>query len=299
MRHVRANAEAAVRALFPGLQDGRGVAQLDSDEQVQVSISLSSDRQTLRIDFTGSSPQSPGNFNAPAGVTRAAVLYCLRCLIRQRIPLNDGCLAAVEICLPQPSLLSPQAPAAVAAGNVETSQCVANALLAAFGVQAASQGTMNNLSFGNQQYQYYETMGGGAGAGPGFAGADAVHTHMTNSRITDPEILELRYPVLLREFSIRPNSGGAGRWPGGNGLLRAIEFEQPMQAAIVSNHRRRGAPGLAGGGPGRPGANLLVKADGFVEQLPAVAEVTVAAGDMLVIATPGGGGYGPAEGEKS
>ncbi len=237
MEHVRANAEAAVRELFPELQAGQGRAQLDSNEQVQVSISLSSDRQTLRVDFTGSSPQSSGNFNAPAGVTRAAVLYCLRCLIKQRIPLNDGCLAAVEIRLPQPSLLSPLAPAAVAAGNVETSQCVANALLAAFGVQAGSQGTMNNLSFGNQQYQYYETMGGGAGAGPGFAGADAVHTHMTNSRITDPEILELRYPVLLREFAIRENSGGTGRWPGGNGLLRAIEFEQPMQAAIVSNHQ--------------------------------------------------------------
>jgi len=180
----------------------------------------------------------------------------------------------------------------VAAGNVETSQCAADALLAALDGQAGSQGSMNNLSFGDASHQYYETICGGAGAGPGFAGADAVHTHMTNSRITDPEVLELRYPVLLREFAIREASGGVGRWPGGNGVLRAIEFRAPMRAAILSNHRKRGAKGLAGGGDGRPGKNLLVHPDGSVQELPAVAEVELAVGDMLVIATPGGGGYG-------
>ena len=299
MQHVRDNADTAVRDLLARLSDGSGEAQLDGGERICVEVAI--DRRAGRavVDFTGTAAMSPGNFNAPAGVARAAVLYAFRCLLAERIPLNEGCLEPLDIRLPEDCLLNPRWPAAVAAGNVETSQCVADALLAALDGQAGSQGSMNNLSFGDASHQYYETICGGAGAGPGFAGADAVHTHMTNSRITDPEVLELRFPVLLREFSIREASGGAGRWPGGNGVLRAIEFRAPMRAAILSNHRKRGAAGLAGGDDGRPGKNLLVHPDGAVQELPAVAEVELAAGDMLVIATPGGGGYGEASEDET
>jgi 5-oxoprolinase (ATP-hydrolysing) len=292
MQHVRENAGSAVRDLLARLSDGSGEAQLDGGERVCVDIRIDQQAGHAVVDFKGTAAMSPGNFNAPAGVSRAAVLYAFRCLLAERIPLNEGCMAPLEIRLPDNCLLNPSWPAAVAAGNVETSQCVADALLAALDGQAGSQGSMNNLSFGDARHQYYETICGGAGAGPGFAGADAVHTHMTNSRITDPEVLEMRFPVLLREFSVRENSGGNGRWPGGNGVVRAIEFLAPMHAAIVSNHRKRGAAGLAGGDDGRPGRNLLVTPDGAVQELPAVAEVELAAGDMLVIATPGGGGYG-------
>ena len=292
MVHIRRNAAGAVRSLLGHLQEGSGMAALDGGEQVTVAISIAPDRRSARIDFTGSSGQSAGNFNAPAGISRAAVLYCFRCLVQERIPLNDGCLEPLDIRIPEGSLLNPRWPAAVAAGNVETSQCIADALLAALNAQAGSQGSMNNLSFGNADHQYYETICGGSGAGPGFAGADAVHTHMTNSRITDAEVLESRFPVLLREFAIRADSGGAGRWPGGNGVVRAIEFRQAMTASILSNHRSRGAAGLAGGEAGKRGSNLLVHAHGAVETLPAVAEVELEPGDMLVIATPGGGGYG-------
>jgi len=298
MRHVRENADAAVRSLLQRLSDGRGEACLDSGERICAEVAIDRAAGRAVVDFAGTAAMSPGNFNAPAGVARAAVLYAFRCLLAERIPLNEGCLAALEIRLPDSCLLNPSWPAAVAAGNVETSQCVADALLAALDAQAGSQGSMNNLSFGNASYQYYETICGGAGAGPGFAGADAVHTHMTNSRITDPEVLEQRFPVLLREFSVRENSGGNGRWRGGDGVVRGIEFRVPMRAAIVSNHRARGASGLAGGGDGRPGKNLLVRPDGVVRELPAVAEIELEAGDLLVIATPGGGGYGrPKHGE--
>ena len=290
--HVQDNAEQAVRQAIRDLSAGDGQAQLDQDGVIRVRISSDPARGEASVDFWGSSGASKGNLNAPAGITRAAVLYVFRCLLTEDIPLNEGCLRPINIRIPQNSLLSPVWPAAVAAGNVETSQCIANALFQALGVLAGGQGTMNNLSFGNADYQYYETIGGGAGAGAHFPGASGIHTHMTNSRITDPEILEDRYPVLLREFAIRRDSGGKGAQPGGDGLVRAIEFRVPMQAVIVSNHRSKGPAGLAGGGPGKAGINMIVRTDDSVEYLPAVAEAELDAGDMLVIATPGGGAYG-------
>jgi len=293
MRHVRNNAAESVRRALTELREGECQLELDGGERISVRLQIDQQKRTASLDFSASSPQSAGNLNAPPGITRAVVLYVFRCLLPGRIPLNEGCLEPLEIQIPEDSILNPRPPAAVAAGNVETSQCIADALLGALGVLAASQGTMNNLSFGDGRYQYYETICGGAGAGPDFAGTDAVHTHMTNSRITDAEILESRYPVLLREFSIRPESGGRGRHDGGNGVVRAIEFRASMHAEIVSSRRLKGPPGIAGGNSGRPGVNLLVHASGEVETLPGIARTEVEPGDMLIIATPGGGGYGP------
>ncbi len=290
-RHVQDNAAAAVREAIRGLGTGRGECGLDDGSRVRVSIRPGA--AGLEVDFTGTSPQSPGNFNAPTGVTHAAVVYVFRCLVERDIPLNGGCLRPLRIRIPRGSLLNPAPGAAVASGNVETSQCIADALFAALGVLAGSQGTMNNLSFGDARHQYYETICGGAGAGPGFAGASAVHTHMTNSRITDVEILEQRLPVLLREFSIRRGSGGNGRFRGGDGAVRRLEFRSPLELTIVSNHRRSGPAGLAGGGAGAPGRNTVLRRDGREEQLAGVAACTVEAGDILLIETPGGGGYGP------
>ena len=290
--HVQDNAETAVRAAVRGLDSGSGNARLDDGTTIRVRVQNDASTGHAVVDFAGTSGPSPGNLNAPRGVAHAAVLYTFRCLVTADIPLNEGCLRPLDIRIPSDSVLAPEYPAAVAAGNVETSQCIANALFQALGVMAAGQGTMNNLSFGDDQYQYYETIGGGAGAGPDFPGASGVHTHMTNSRISDAEILEERYPVLVREFALRRGSGGAGAQPGGDGLVRAIEFLQPMHAAVVANHRAAGPPGLAGGEPGKAGINMIVRADDSVEYLPAVAEADLQAGDMLVIATPGGGGYG-------
>ncbi|MDJ0926462.1 MAG: hydantoinase B/oxoprolinase family protein [Gammaproteobacteria bacterium] len=290
--HVQDNAEAAVRAVAIRLRPGQGECHLDDGSMVRVSIEPDPHTGRVLIDFAGSSPQVAGNLNAPTGVARAAVLYAFRCLVDKDIPLNAGCLRPLDIRVPAGSLLNPVAPAAVAAGNVETSQCIADALFQAMGVLAGSQGTMNNLTFGDATYQYYETICGGAGAGAHFAGTSAVHTHMTNSRITDPEVLENRFPVLLREFAIRRDSGGLGQHPGGDGVVRAIEFRSPMSAAIVSNHRRSGPAGLAGGESGKAGINMVVRADDRVEYLGAVDSTEVLPGDMLVIATPGGGGYG-------
>lgn len=295
--HVQDNAESAVRAAVRTLSGGTGCARLDDGGEICVQVTSQPDTGTAVVDFAGTSGASVGNLNAPRGITHAAVLYVFRCLVTADIPLNEGCLRPLDIRIPPDTLLSPVYPAAVAAGNVETSQCIANALFQALGVLAAGQGTMNNLSFGDARYQYYETIGGGAGAGQNFDGASGVHTHMTNSRITDPEILEERFPVLVREFALRRDSGGAGSQRGGNGLVRAIEILAPMHAAIVANHRTAGPAGLAGGGAGKAGINMVVRADGSVEYLPGIVEVELAAGDMLVIATPGGGGYGavPAE----
>ena len=290
--YVQDNAETAVRDAIRELGSGAGTAALDDGAVIRVQIDTDPGSGAARVDFSGTSGPAAGNLNAPRAIARAAVLYAFRCLVTSQIPLNEGCLRPIEIHIPDDTLLSPEFPAAVAAGNVETSQCIANALFQALGVMAASQGTMNNLSFGDARYQYYETLGGGAGAGRDFPGASAVHTHMTNSRITDPEILEARYPVLLREFAIRRDSGGAGAQPGGDGLLRAIEFLHPMHIAIVSNHRRQGPPGMAGGGAGKAGINMLVRADERIEYLPGIAEADLAAGDLLIIATPGGGGFG-------
>jgi 5-oxoprolinase (ATP-hydrolysing) len=248
----------------------------------------------MRIDFTGTGPAVPGNLNAPRAVVESAVIYALRCLVAERIPLNGGCLANVEIVVPEGSLLDPPAGAAVVGGNVETSQRVVDVLLAAMGRAAASQGTMNNLAFGDARFGYYETIGGGAGAGPGFAGASGVHVHMTNTRITDPEVLESRTPVIVRRFALRCGSGGAGRWRGGDGLVRELEFTAAVTASLLTERRATAPFGLAGGAPGAPGRNLCLRADGRVEELPGRATVALAKGDRLRIETPGGGGYGPA-----
>src|SRR5690606_26632884 len=239
------------------------------------------------VDFSGTSPQSATNFNAPEAVTRAAVLYVFRSLIGEEIPMNEGCLEPLDIVIPAGSLLSPVWPAAVVAGNVETSQCVTDALYGALGALAASQGTMNNVSFGNERVQYYETVAGGAGAGPGWHGADAVQTHMTNSRMTDPEVLESRFPVYVDAFSIRRGSGGAGRWRGGDGAVRRLRFREPVAAAVLSGHRRVAPFGLAGGAPGATGVNRVERADGRVETPGGTATLELGAGDTLVIETPG------------
>jgi 5-oxoprolinase (ATP-hydrolysing) len=294
MRHVQDNAAACVRAAIERLRDGRFTVQLDGGETISVAVSLSADRRRATVDFSGTSPATAGNFNAPSSIARAAVLYVFRTLVRESIPLNAGCLEPLSIVLPEGCLLDPHYPAAVVAGNVETSQCITDALLAALDACACAQGTMNNFTFGNARHQYYETVCGGAGAGPGFDGASAVHTHMTNSRLTDPEVLEQRYPVRIVRFAIRRGSGGAGRWRGGNGAIREIEFLEPMQAAILSNRRRIAPLGLAGGLPGACGRSYVVRREGRIEELPATAAVDLAAGDRFVIETPGGGGYGAA-----
>jgi 5-oxoprolinase (ATP-hydrolysing) len=263
---------------------------LDDGTPVEVRLTVHGDR--LRVDFAGTGAAVPGNLNAPRAVVESAVIYALRCLVAERIPLNGGCLAPVELVVPAGSLLDPPRGAAVVGGNVETSQRVVDVLLAAMGRAAASQGTMNNLAFGDERFGYYETIGGGAGAGPGFAGASGVHVHMTNTRITDPEVLESKTPVIVRCFALRRGSGGAGRWPGGDGLVRELEFTAPVTASLLTERRARAPFGLAGGAPGAKGRNLCLRADGRVEALPGHATVRLAPGDRLRIETPGGGGYG-------
>ena len=292
MQHVHANAEEAVRRLVAGLQDGSFSLEMDSGAVIAVAVRIDHKARHVTVDFTGTAAQLPDNFNAPFSVVRAATMYVLRTMIDDPIPMNEGCLAPVTIIVPAGCMLRPAYPAAVVAGNVETSQAVTDALFGAFGALAASQGTMNNFTFGTDRYQYYETIAGGAGAGPGFAGASAVQTHMTNSRLTDPEILESRFPVLLESFAIRHGSGGAGQWRGGDGTVRRVRFLEPMQAGILSNRRRTSPFGLAGGGDAAPGINRIVRSSGVVEVVPATASVTVSPGDVMVIETPGGGGYG-------
>ena len=292
MRHVQRNAAECVRAAIDRLHDGAFRVELDNGERIEVRVTIDRAARGAVIDFAGTSPQSAGNFNAPSAIVRAAVLYVFRTLVRESIPLNAGCLEPLTIRLPGASLLNPAYPAAVVAGNVETSQCITDALLGALDACAAAQGTMNNFTFGNSRHQYYETLCGGAGAGPTFDGASAVHTHMTNSRLTDPEVLEQRYPVRVRLFAIRRGSGGRGAHHGGDGIVRDIEFREPMQAAILANRRRVPPFGLRGGEPGQCGRNFVVRADGRIEDLPATATVELAAGDRFVIETPGGGGYG-------
>ena len=292
MGHVHANAEEAVRRLVARLADGSFRLEMDSGAVIAVAVRVDPAARHVTIDFAGTSDQLPGNFNAPFSVVRAAAMYVLRTMIDDPIPMNEGCLAPVTILVPAGSMLNPRYPAAVVAGNVETSQAVTDALFGAFGALAASQGTMNNFTFGNDRYQYYETIAGGAGAGPGFAGASAVQTHMTNSRLTDPEVLEARFPVLLEEFAIRRGSGGAGQWCGGDGAVRRLRFLEPMQAGILSGRRRTAPFGLAGGGEGARGINRLERSSGEVEVLDSTASVAVLPGDVMVIETPGGGGYG-------
>ncbi|MFZ5609281.1 MAG: hydantoinase B/oxoprolinase family protein [Pseudomonadota bacterium] len=292
MAHIQEAAESAVRRAVLALPDGACDYALDNGAVISVALRIDRDNGLAAIDFSGTSAQGAHNYNAPLAITRAAVLYALRCLVDADIPLNAGCLKPIRLIVPEGSLLNPRPPAAVVAGNVETSQAVTNALFLAMGVAAASQGTMNNLSFGNERHQYYETLAGGTGAGPGFAGADAVHSHMTNSRLTDPEVVEGRYPVLIERFAIRRGSGGKGAFPGGNGLVREIRFLEAMTVSILANHRASGPPGLAGGDKGAPGSNRVIRADGGIETLAAAAKATLCPADRIVIETPGGGGYG-------
>jgi 5-oxoprolinase (ATP-hydrolysing) len=292
MSHAQAHAEAAVRALIDRLSDGQFRVPMDNGAEISVAVAIDRAARAATIDFTGSSPQLADNFNAPLPVVRAAVLYVVRTLIDGPVPMNEGCLRPLTILVPEGSMLRPHAPAAVVAGNVETSQALCDALFCALGAMAASQGTMNNFTFGDARHQYYETIAGGAGAGPDFAGASVVQTHMTNSRLTDPEVLEAKFPVLLEEFSIRRGSGGAGAHRGGDGALRRIRFLEPMEAGILSNRRRTVPFGLAGGGDGASGSNRIVRADGHVVELSATAAAHMEPGDVFVIETPGGGGFG-------
>ena len=292
MRHVQDNAEESVRRVIGVLKDGTFELPLDNGALIRVRIAIGADRRSALVDFAGTSAQLANNFNAPAAVSMAAVLYVFRTLVADEIPLNAGCLKPLEVRIPERSMLNPRYPAAVVAGNVETSQCVTDALYGALGVMAASQGTMNNFTFGNRRYQYYETIAGGSGAGPGFDGTDVVQTHMTNSRLTDPEVLEWRFPVLLESFGIRPASGGAGRQRGGHGAVRRVRFLEPMTAAILSNHRRVAPHGMAGGKPGAPGHNHVLRADGSRVELGPTDRVEMRAGDVFIVETPGGGGYG-------
>ena len=302
MQHVQDNAEASVQRAITSLRDGSFALDLDNGARINVALKVDAQARRATIDFTGTSAQLPSNFNAPKAVTMAAVLYVFRTLVDDDIPLNAGCLKPLDVVVPEGSMLNPLPPAAVVAGNVETSMCVTNALYGAMGLMASSQCTMNNFTFGNARHQYYETISGGSGAGfvldaggtptHGFDGTAVVQTHMTNSRLTDPEVLEFRYPVRLDGYAIRRGSGGAGRWHGGDGGVRRVRFLEPMTASILSNGRVVPAFGLAGGHPGAVGVNRVERVDGSVDTLGHLAQVQVEPGDVFVIETPGGGGVG-------
>jgi 5-oxoprolinase (ATP-hydrolysing) len=292
MQHVQDNAEESVRRMLASLTPSEFSYAMDDGNVIAVKIDVDAAERSAVIDFTNSSGQSRSNFNAPAAVCRAAVLYVLRTLVDDDIPMNDGCLIPVTLVIPEGSILNPRPPAAVVAGNVETSQVITDCLYGAFGVMAASQGTMNNLTFGNDTYQYYETICGGSGAGPDFNGTDAVHTHMTNSRLTDPEILEWRFPVRLERFEIREDSGGRGQFCGGNGVHREIRFLEPMSVSILAGRRSVPPYGMAGGQPAAVGRNSIERLDGTREVLGATARCDLSAGEMVIIDTPGGGGFG-------
>ena len=295
MGHVQDNAEEAVRRVIGALRDGECAYELDNGAVIKVAVRADRAARSAEIDFTGTSPQLPDNFNAPSSVAMAAVLYVLRTLVADDIPLNSGCLKPVTVIIPPGCMLAPAYPAAVAAGNVETSQAVTGALYAALGVQAEGSGTMNNITFGNERHQYYETVSSGSGAGDGFDGTDVVQTHMTNSRLTDPEVLEWRYPVRLERYLIRRGSGGAGRWRGGDGGHREIRFGEPMTVTTLTGHRRVAPYGMAGGSPGALGRHWIERADGTVVPMDGCDSVEVGTGDLFVLETPGGGGYGPPE----
>ncbi|HEY9409450.1 MAG TPA: hydantoinase B/oxoprolinase family protein [Jiangellaceae bacterium] len=292
MRHVQDNAEEAVRRVIDALGDGAYSYETDSGSMIKVRVTVDRASRSATIDFTGTSPQLDTNFNAPTSVATAAVLYVFRTLVADDIPLNDGCLRPLHLVVPEPSMLAPAYPAAVVAGNVETSQAVTGALYAALGVQAEGSGTMNNVTFGNDRHQYYETIGSGSGAGDGFDGTPAVQTHMTNSRLTDPEVLEWRFPIILDSFEIRPGSGGGGRWRGGDGAVRRLRFREAMTVSTLSSHRRVPPYGLAGGHPGSLGRNRVERADGTVVDMAGSDSVDVGPDDVLVVESPGGGGYG-------
>ncbi len=293
MGHIQDNAAESVARIVAALEPGAFEVETDSGARIKVAIRVDREARRATIDFTGTSEQQPDNFNAPEPITRACVLYVFRTLIDDDIPLNAGCLRPIDIVVPEGSMLAPSYPAAVAAGNVETSQTIVNCLYGALGRLSSAQGTMNNLSFGNTRVQYYETICSGAPAGPGFDGAAAVQTHMTNSRLTDPEVLELRYPVLLERFEIVRGSGGRGRWRAGDGTHRVIRFLEKMDCAILSGFRRVRPFGLSGGEPGRAGENLVCRKDGSIEPLSGCAQIVLEPGDAIVIKTPTGGGFGP------
>ena len=303
MGHVQDNAEESVRRVITRLKDGQFTLKLDNGAQIQVAIRVDAKARSAEVDFTGTSPQQTNNFNAPTAVCMAAVLYVFRTLVNDDIPLNAGCLKPIKVIIPAGSMLNPNSPASVVAGNVETSSCITNALYGALGVMAASQCTMNNFTFGNARYQYYETISGGSGAGAlinnagevvgGFNGTSVVQTHMTNSRLTDPEVFEFRFPVRLESYCIRSGSGGAGRWTGGDGGVRRVRFLEPMTASILSNGRTQAAFGMDGGQSGQVGINRVVRSDGTVEELAHIGQAEMQAGDVFEIHTPGGGGFGP------
>jgi 5-oxoprolinase (ATP-hydrolysing) len=299
MQHVQDNAEEQVHRVLGVLKPGSFAYEMDDGALIKVRIEIDRAARSAVIDFTGSSPQQDTNFNAPAAVCKAAVLYVFRTLVDDDIPMNAGCLKPLQIVIPEGCMLNPRYPAAVVAGNVETSQCITDALYGALGVMGASQGTMNNFTFGNARYQYYETVCGGSGAGPVFDGTDAVHTHMTNSRLTDPEVLEWRFPVLVEAFAIRRGSGGRGAHRGGDGVVRKIRFREAMTAAILSGHRRVPPYGMSGGEPGAVGRNYVIRADGTLVPLGGTAKIEMDPGDVFVVETPGGGGFGRAEARKA
>jgi N-methylhydantoinase B len=292
MQFVQDNAEESVRRAIDVLKNGSFIYAMDSGAEITVDVKINREKRSAKIDFTGTSAQLNSNFNAPKAVTQAAVLYVFRTLVDDNIPLNAGCLKPLEIIIPEGCMLNPTYPAAVVAGNVETSQTIVDALYGALGVMAASQGTMNNFTFGNQKYQYYETICGGSGAGINFDGTDGVHTHMTNSRLTDPEVLETRYPVLVESFSLRSQSGGKGKHWGGNGVIRRIKFLEAMTANILSGHRVIPPFGLNGAEAGKVGRNWVQRQNGTEEILGSTATVEMQPGDIFVIETPGGGGFG-------
>ena len=295
MGHVQDNAEESVRRVIDNLKDGSFTYLMDNGQQVQVTISINKFNRSAVVDFTGTSKQGANNFNAPAAVCRAAVLYVFRTLVDDNIPMNEGCLKPIDIVLPDGCMLKAQYPAAVIAGNVETSQIVTDTLFGALGIMAAAQGTMNNFFYGNATHQYYETLCGGSGAGPDFHGTDAVHTHMTNSRLTDPEVLEWRYPVLLESFEIRHGSGGVGQFNGGNGVRRRLRFLEDMEAVILANRRIVPPYGMNGGVSGSAGRNWVERVDGTSEHLAATDIRNMKCGDVFVIETPGGGGFGKSD----
>jgi 5-oxoprolinase (ATP-hydrolysing) len=295
MRHVQDNAEESVRRVITKLKNGAFTVPLDNGAQISVAIRVNAEARSAEIDFTGTSAQLVNNFNAPTAVCMAAVLYVFRTLVNDEIPLNAGCLKPLKVIIPDGSMLNPHPPASVVAGNVETSSCITNALYGALGAMASGQCTMNNFTFGNADYQYYETISGGSGAGPDFDGTSVVQTHMTNSRLTDPEVFEFRFPVRLESYSIRKGSGGAGLHKGGDGGVRRVRFLEPMTASILSNGRHHGAFGLEGGQAGAVGLNRVERVDGSVTPLDHIGSVQMMPGDVFVIETPGGGGFGKAD----
>ena len=292
MDHVKDNAEESVRRVIDVLSDARFTHRLDTGAEIRVAISVDHARRSARLDFTGTSAQDPLNYNAPASICRAVVLYVFRTLVGKNIPMNEGCLKPLELVIPEGSMINPRYPAAVISGNTEVSQAIAETLYGALGVLAGSQGTMNNFVYGNDRVQNYETICGGTGAGPDFDGASAVHSHMTNTRMTDPEVLEQRFPVRVEAFAIRQGSGGEGRHRGGEGIERRLRFLEPMTVTVLTSHRVQRPHGAAGGEPGQPGENWVERADGSRERLAGNDQTEVAAGDQVIMLTPGGGGFG-------